>query len=59
MASKVTELEKVRMWRLYQELRSYKKVAQRLRRSPDTVSRYVQEYDAAVRATGYVLNGMK
>lgn len=56
MAKKVTEKEKQRMWKLYQELGSYTKVAKKLRRSPDTVSRHVQTYEAAVRATGYVLN---
>ena len=29
---------------------------EKLRRSPDTVSRYVHEYEAAVSAAGYVLN---
>ncbi len=56
MPKKVTELEKEKMWKMYQELRSFKKVAAKLHRSPDTVSRYVHEFDAAVRATGYVLN---
>ena len=56
MAKKVTEKEKQRMWKLYQQLGSYTKVAKKLRRSPDTVSRHVQTYEAAVRATGYVLN---
>jgi IS30 family transposase len=53
---KVTQKEKEKMWRLYQELGSFKKVASRLRRSPDTVSRHVREYEAAVGAAGYVMN---
>ena len=56
MAKKVTEKEKEKMWKLYQDLGSYKKVAEKMHRSPDTVSRYVHEYDAAVRATGYYIN---
>ncbi len=56
MAKKVTEKEKLKMWKLYQELGSYTKVAKRMRRSPDTVSRHVQTYEAAVRAAGYILN---
>lgn len=56
MAKKVTEKEKRKMWELYQKLGSYTKVAKRMRRSPDTVSRHVQTYEAAVRATGYILN---
>lgn len=59
MAKKVTEKEKEKMWNLYQELRSYKDVAKKMHRSPDTVSRHVQAYDAAVRATNYVLNAEK
>lgn len=54
--TRVTQKEKVKMWELYQELGSFKSVAKRLRRSPDTVSRHVREYEAAVGATGYVLN---
>lgn len=44
------------MWQLYQQGGSFKAIAKKLRRSPDTVSRHVHEYEAAVRATGYVLN---
>ena len=51
----VTEKEKEKMWRLYQDLGSYTKVAKKVRRNPDTVSKYVKEYEAAVRATGVVL----
>lgn len=43
------------MWRLYQTLGSYTKVAKKVRRNPDTVSKYVREYEAAVRAAAVVL----
>ena len=54
--TRVTPQEKEKMWRLYQDGLSFKKIAEKLRRSPDTVSRYVHEYEAAVSAAGYVLN---
>ena len=56
MSKKVTEKEKQKMWELYQKLGSYTKVAKKMRRNPDTVSRHVQTYEAAVRAAGYILN---
>lgn len=56
MAKKVTEKEKQKMWELYQKLGSYTKVAKKLRRSPDTVSRHVQTFEAAICAANYVLN---
>lgn len=46
--TKVTKKEERKMWELYQELESYKLVAKRLRRSPDTVSRHIQKYEAAL-----------
>ena len=57
--TRVTQQEKEKMWQLYQEGNTFKKIAARLRRSPDTVSRYVHEYEAAVGAAGYVLNSKK
>lgn len=54
--TRVTPQEKEKMWQLYQGGLSFKKIAEKLRRSPDTVSRYVHEYEAAVSAAGYVLN---
>ena len=48
MAKRVTEKEKRRMWELYQKYGSYKKVARIMHRSPDTVSRHVREYEAAI-----------
>ena len=59
MAKKVTEQEKEKMWKLYQELGSYKKVAEKCHRNPDTVSRHVQAYDAAVRAAKTILHGLE
>ena len=35
---------------------SFKKIAEKLRRSPDTVSCYVNEYEAAVSAAEYAMN---
>ena len=57
--TRVTQQEKEKMWQLYQEGNTFKKIAAKLRRSPDTVSRYVHEYEAAVGAAGYVLNSKK
>ena len=56
MAKRVTEQEKERMWKLYQGLGSYTKVAKKVNRNAGTVSRYVREYEAAVRATSCILN---
>lgn len=56
MAKRVTEQEKEKMWRLYQDLGSYAKVAKRINRNVDTVSKYVREYEAAVRAAAVVLH---
>lgn len=54
--TRVTQREKEKMWQLYQEVGSFAKVAKKMRRNPDTVSRYVREYEAAVAAAGYVRN---
>ena len=51
MAKAVTELEKEKMWRLYQETPVYAKVAKKVKRDPSTVSKYVREYEVAIRAT--------
>lgn len=59
MAKKVTQKEKERMWRLYQEYGSFKKVARKMRRSPDTVSRHVREFEAAVGAAEFVMKARK
>ena len=54
--TRVTPQEKEKMWQLYHDGFSFKKIAEKLRRSPDTVSRYAHEYEAAVSAAGYVMN---
>ena len=54
--TRVTQREKQKMWQLYNELGSFAKVAKKLNRCADTVSRYVHEYEAAVSAAGYILN---
>ena len=53
--TRVTQQEKEKMWRLYQEVGSFVKVAKKMQRSPDTVSRYVHEYEAAVGAVSVIL----
>ena len=53
--TRVTQREKEKMWQLYQEMRSFVKVAKKMQRSPDTVSRYVHEYETAVGVADYVL----
>ena len=57
--TRVTQQEKEKMWQLYRDGNSFVKIGKKLRRSPDTVSRYVREYEAAVTAAGYVLNAQK
>ena len=51
----VTQQEKGKMWQLYNELGSFPKLAKKLNRSPDTVSRYVHEHEAAVNAARVVI----
>ena len=58
MAARVTQSEKEKMWQLYQRLGTFTAVAKKMRRCPDTVSRYVREYEAAVGAASYILNQM-
>lgn len=58
MARKVSEQEKEKMWKLYKEFGTYKKVAAKLRRSPDTVSRYVHEYEAAVHTATVIIDSI-
>lgn len=54
--TRVTQRKKEKMWKLYQEVGSFAKVAKKMWRNPDTVSRYVREYEAAVTAAGYIIN---
>lgn len=44
------------MWQLYNEPGSFFKVAKKLNRSPDTVSRYVYEHEATVNAVCVVID---
>ena len=44
------------MWQLYNELGSFPKLAKKLNRSPDTVSRYVHEHEATVNAVCVVID---
>ena len=53
--TRVTQQEKEKMWQLYQEVGSVVKVAKKMQRSPDTVSRYVHEYESAVGAVSVIL----
>lgn len=56
MAKRVSEQEKQKIWELYQKYGSIAVVAKKSGRCRSTVSRYVGEYEAATRATAYVLN---
>ena len=56
MAKRVSQAEKEEMWKLYQQLGTFKKVALKMKRSPDTVSRHVREYEAAVQEASVILN---
>ena len=47
--TRVTQREKRRMWELYQTYGSYKIVAKKMRRSRDTVAKYVLEYETALK----------
>ena len=55
----VTEREKEKMWQLYQEGYTFKRIAEKMKRDRGTVSRYVHEYEAAVGAAKIVLNSAK
>lgn len=54
--TRVTDAEKEKMWQLYQQIGSIEKVAKKMRRGRGTVSKYVAEYQAAVRTVGYVIH---
>ena len=54
--TRVTQQEKEKMWQLFQEGNSFVKIGKKLRRSPDTVSRYVHEHEAAVNAVRVVID---
>lgn len=46
--TRVSQKEKNRMWALYQDLGSYAAVAKRMKRSPDTVAKYVAQIESVV-----------
>ena len=54
--TRVTQQEKEKMWQLYQDGNSFVKIGKKLHRSPDTVSRYVHEHEAAVNAVRVVID---
>ena len=54
--TRVTQKEKEKMWQMFQEGYSFIKIGKKMRRSPDTVSKYVREFEAAVGAASYILN---
>ena len=56
MSTRVTQVEKELMWKLYQKYGTFKAVAQRMGRSAGTVSRYVHEHEAAVNAVRVVID---
>ena len=56
--TRVTQKEKNKMWLLYQELGSYKKVAKRMRRSPDTVAKYVSMIEETIQVAQATINAL-
>lgn len=54
--TKVLQREKKKMWELYQTLGSYAKVAKKMRRNPDTVSRYVNEYERSLQVAQAIIH---
>lgn len=54
--TRVTQKEKEKMWQMFQDGYSFIKIGKKMRRSPDTVSKYVREFEAAVGAASYILN---
>lgn len=54
--TRVTSREKKRMWELFQQGLSFIQIGKKMRRSPDTVSRYVHEYETAIAVSNYLLD---
>ena len=54
--TKVLQREKKKMWEWYQILGSYTKVAKKMHRSPDTVSRYVNEYESSLKVAQAIID---
>lgn len=57
--TRVTHLEAAKMYALYQGLGSFEAVGKKMRRSPDTVSKFVKIYDAALAGAKLIENGGK
>lgn len=56
--TRVTQKEKMKMYENYLKLGSYKKVAKRMRRSPDTVAKYIREIELVIGCQElYLCNG--
>lgn len=51
-----TEKEKKKMWELYKQYGTYNAVADKLHRSPDTVSRHVRLYETAIATAEFIMN---
>ena len=58
-APRVTPQEKDKMWQLYQEGNTFAKIAEKLQRSPDTVSRYVHEYETALGTASVIIRAQQ
>lgn len=54
--TRITNLEMAQMYALYQALGSFELVGKKMRRSPDTVSKYVKIYDAAIAGVALAKN---
>ena len=54
--TRVTQKEKLKMWQLYQDLGSYTAVAKKVRRCPETVARYVREFEIATSVADHIIN---
>lgn len=54
--TRVAQKEKLKMWQLYQDLGSYKAVAKKVRRCPETVARYVREFEIATGMADIIIN---
>jgi len=59
MAKRITEQEKEKMWRLHQEGCSIADIVKKTKRCRASISRYIGEYEAALRATVTVMQAQK
>lgn len=56
MATRVAQVEKDLMWKLYQKSGSFKEVAEIMGHSCETVSRYIHKQEAAVNTVRVVID---